>query len=207
MIIPLLLIIAGVMFAGLLNLLPIELYITVPDYFKFLLFIIGIVFAVLGYMIYLFRAKQTGACHIMDKGRPGRFLWFYFYDDGEMRITPGIRVGEKQSYNREMDSQVPVTKSYHLADHQVLIIPEGVGCATDLDYALYAELLDAKGGFENLRVARQDAFARIAGGLGLTLSEPKESVANVITSGQDIKKVADRIVDQRKSRYSPVPSK
>ena len=201
MIIPLLLIIAGVMFAGLLNLLPLELYATVPDYFKFMLFGIGIVFSILGYMIYIMRARQTGAIHIMDKGRPGRFLWFYFYDDGEMRITPGIRVGEKQSYNREMDSQVPVTKSYHLADHQVLIIPEGVGCATDLDYALYAELLDARGGFENLRVAREDAFARVAKGLGLTLSEPKEVIANTVTSRQDIKEVANRITDQKRKRY------
>ena len=71
-----------------------------------MLFVIGIVFAILGYMIYVMRARQTGAIHLMEKGRPGRFLWFYFYDDGEMRITPGIRVGEKQSYNREMDSQV-----------------------------------------------------------------------------------------------------
>jgi hypothetical protein len=205
MLIPLLLIMTGVMLSGMLTLLPLEFFVIVPDYFKFLLFILGIVFAVLGYMIYIMRARQTGACHIMEKGRPGRFLWFYFYDDGEMRITPGIRVGEKQSYNREMDNQVPVTKSYHLADHQVLIIPEGVGCAADLDYALYAELLDAKGGFENLRIAREDAFAKIAKGIGLTLSEPKESMAHVVTSGQDIKKVADRITEQRKQRYSPSP--
>ena len=194
------------MFAGMLNLLPMEMYVTVPDYFKFLLFGVGVTFSIMGYMIYMIRAKQTGAIHIMDKGRPGRFLWFYFYDDGEMRITPGIRVGEKQSYNREMDSQVPVTKSYHLADHQVLVIPEGVGCATDLDFVLYAELLDSKGGFENLRIAREDAFARIAGGLGLTLTEQKESMSHV-ASGEDIKKIANRITEQRKSRYSPIPSK
>jgi len=178
----------------------------VPDYFKFLLFIIGLVFSFLGYMIYMFRARQTGACHIMEKGRPGRFLWFYFYDDGELRITPGIRVGEKQSYNREMDSQVPVTKSYHLADHQGLIIPEGGGCATELDFALYAELLDSKGGFENLRIAREDAFARIAKGLGLTLTEKKENMAHVAT-GKNIEKIADRISEQRKSRYPIVTPK
>lgn len=202
MIIPLLLIMTGVMLSGMLTLLPLEYYAEVPDYFRLLLFGVGITFALLGYMIYIMRARQTGACHIMEKGRPGRFLWFYFYDDGEMRITPGIRVGEAQSYNRDLDNQVPVTKSYHLADHQVLIIPEGVGCAADLDYALYAELLDAKGGFENLRVAREDAFARIASGVGLTLTGQKESVARVAT-GQDIKKIADRIVGQRRERYTP----
>jgi len=200
MMIPFMLIVAGVIFAGLLNLLPIELYLTVPDYFKMLLFVIGIVFAILGYMIYIIRAKSTGACYIMEKGRPGRFLWFYFYDDGEMRITPGIRVGEKQSYNREMDSQVPVTKSYHLADHQVLIIPEGVGCAADLDFALYAELLESKYGFENLRVAREDAFASAANLVGLNLKKEKECVSH-ITSGEDIKKITDRITEQRKQKY------
>ena len=204
MIMPIMLIVGGVICAGLLDIMPWEYSVIVPDYFKMLLFIVGIIFAFMGYMIYWMRARSTGACWLIEKPRLGHFNALYVFDDGEIRITPAIRAGEAQAYIREVDAQVPVIRTYHIGDHSVLVIPEGVGCAGDLDYALYADLLDSRYGFDNLRAVRDDIFGKVMSGIGLNLQKTKESVARVAT-GQDIGKIAERIKQQRKERYSGSP--
>jgi hypothetical protein len=159
-------IMGGMFLSSFCGLMPLYYQPIIPDYFRFILFIVGVVVAVAGFMLLVIRAKKTGAHHIINPSAPGSVLWFFVYRDGDIRITPSFRTGEGQLYNPELDSQIFDVKTYNLADHKVRIVPEIVGHAVDLDYVMYVDLLNSKYGFENIREVRQDILTRLKEKIG-----------------------------------------
>lgn len=193
------LILFGTIMAGICGILPVEVYIFVPFSLKIVLFMFGIVLAIAGYMMLIIRALQTTAIHLLKRGRPGFHTWFYIHSDGTAQFTPSIRAGESQTYNKELDAQVPNTKTYRLADHNICIVPECVGAGVDLDYALYIELAQSKYGFETLKEGRKSALDIIG------IHQQKEIVGeeNVAVRG-DIKKISDRALAQKRARSDAI---
>ena len=126
--------------------------------FGFLFFLFGTVISMAGMGILIIRLKKTGAEYLVNPGRPGQPLWFYIYRDGEVKIVSSIRKGEGYLFSEELDSLIPDLKSYSLADHKVRFVPEGAAHAVDLDMIEYAQLMDRKHGFSNLREGRAFAF-------------------------------------------------
>lgn len=151
----------GIVIASFCGLMPIDVQFMIPYYFRFLAFMIGSMLGFIGIVILWIRTKKTGACHLITPGRPGLINWIYIYKDDEVRITPGMRAGEGQLYNPELDAQIPDIKTYSLCDHRIRFVPEVVGHAVDLDYVLYANILDSVYGFENLREARNAPFDKL----------------------------------------------
>lgn len=145
----------GIVISSICGLMPVSVQLIIPFYFRFLAFMIGALMAFIGIVIVWIRARKTGAAHLIAPGRPGLINWFYIYGDGEVRITPGMRAGEGQLYNPDLDAQIPDVKTYSLCDHKIRFVPEVVGHAVDIDYVLYVNLMDSMYGFENIREARQ----------------------------------------------------
>lgn len=190
--ISIIMLIMGIILAGTCSLLPLEMQITVPFYFKLLMLMLGLILSLAGFIMLLIRAQKTGAIHLLKAGRPGTVLWLYIYKDGTAVITPSIRSGESQLYSPELDSQVIDVKSYRLADHNFRIVPEIVGHAVDLDYVMYADLLKTRFGFENLKSARRSAFAEALEKVGVNISEEISGEEHVAV-GRDIKKVSGAV--------------
>lgn len=138
--------------------IPSEYQHIVPDEFKFLAWLVGMLIVFMGVVLVWTRTVKTGANHLINPGRPGTVLWFFFYADGECRILPSKRAGEGQLYNEELDSQIIDVKTYSLCDHKIRIVPEVVGHAVDLDYVGYVDVIQNKYGFDNLRQARAGFF-------------------------------------------------
>jgi len=145
----------GIIIASFCGLIPsTEVQAIIPPYFRFLAFLMGAMLGFMGIVFVWIRAKKVGADILINPGRPGTVLWFFFYRDGEMRILPGKRAGEGQLYTPYLDSQVIDVKTYSLCDHKFRIVPEVVGHAVDLDYVMYVDVVETKYGFENLRQLR-----------------------------------------------------
>ena len=145
----------GLVIASFCGLMPGSIQLMIPYYFRFLAFMVGAMLGFIGIVMLWIRARKTGAAHLIAPGRPGVINWFYIYKDGEVRLTPGMRAGEGQLYNDDLDAQIPDVKTYSMCDHKVRFVPEVVGHAVDLDYVMYVNLLDSMLGFENLREARK----------------------------------------------------
>lgn len=150
----------GVIIASFCGLMPTDVQMVIPYYFRFLAFLIGMMMAFVGIVILYFRTLRVGANHLISPGVPGGVLWFFVYRDGEIRILPSKRAGEGQIYSPDLDAQVIDVKTYSLADHKIRIVPEIVGHAVDLDFVMYVNLLKSKYGFENLREAREAGFLK-----------------------------------------------
>ena len=103
------------------------------------------------------RAKKTSVIHILNPAKQGESLWLYAFRDSHLMFTPGIRQVESQLYSNELDAQIQEFKSYHLADHTIKIVPEGIGHAVDLGMCLFARLMKNKWGFEKIQEAREAA--------------------------------------------------
>jgi len=168
--------IIGIIIASFCGLMPAPVQEIIPYYFRFLAFMIGSLLCFMGIVFLYIRAKKTGANHLIEPGRPGIVNWLYVYKDGECRFTPGIRAGEGQLYNRDLDAQIPDVKTYSLCDHKIRIVPEVVGHAVDLDYILYADLLQTQYGFENLREAREGKVNKILS--KIAIKRTKEIIPN-----------------------------
>ena len=148
----------GIFLAGFAGLMPIEIQVMIPPFFRVILFFMGFMIAFIGIFILQGRASKTGAGHLLEFGRPGSIIWIYAHRDGTLKITPSIREVEGQLYCKELDAQIHDLKSYRLFDHSIRFVPEGVGHSVDLDMCLYAGLLKIKYGFSNLREARTAGF-------------------------------------------------
>jgi len=160
------LIMFGIIMAGIVGIMPIQTIIFVPYSMRITLFMVGLIIGCMGLMILWGRAKKTGGDHILEIGRPSKILWFYVYRDGTIKITPTMREVEGHLYSPELDAQIQDMKSYRLFDHPVRIVPEGIGHAVDLGMCLYAQFLKTKYGFENMREARdgRNKFIPFMGG-------------------------------------------
>ena len=154
-----LLVIFGLLMAGLVGLMPATEQWMIPDWLRYVFFGVGFILAFVGLSMVQGRANKTGAIHLLDWGRPGRIIWFYVYKDGTIKITPSVRDVENQLYSKELDAQIQEMKSYRLFDHSVRFVPEGTGHAVDLGMCLYVGLLKNKWGFTNIREARKAGLA------------------------------------------------
>lgn len=192
-------ILAGLLLAGSGYLLPLDLYYALPDIFKMILFFVGMIISIAGYMILLIRAQKTGAIHILRPGKPGHHIWFYVHRDSTMQITPSIRVAEGQLYNTELDSQVISSRSYRLADHNICIVPEVVGHGVDIDYVLYVNLLESIWGLENLKEARTETVDSILQKFGIRRYKEIEGQERVATR-RDITAVEKRALLERATK-------
>jgi len=152
------LIVIGISIPSIVYFIPSDYQYIVPNEFRFLAWMVGMLVIFMGVVVVWTRAQKTGANHLINPGRPGNVLWFFFYADGECRILPSKRAGEGQLYNPELDSQIIDVKTYSLCDHKIRIVPEVVGHAVDLDYVGYVDVVQNKYGFDNLRQARSGAF-------------------------------------------------
>jgi len=128
----------------------------IPVMLKYLLFMMGFIISLLGIIILQGRAVKTGACHLLEFGRPDKIIWIYAYRDDTLKITPAMREIGGQIYSPELDAQIQDFKSYRLFDHSIRIVPEGIAHAVDLDFILYATLLKTKYGFNNITEARKE---------------------------------------------------
>jgi len=200
------LILAGAIIASIFCFIPMNQQIAfdghnvvllIPEQFKMIIGIIGIAFAVVGYMMIYLRLRYTNAIYLVRRGRPGQILWFYVYADGEIRITPSIRAGEKQLYNADLDAQVIDVKTYSMADHKIRIVPEIVGHAVDLDYVTYVTIAESKWGWENLKEARECANW-VLKKLGIKKQTEIEATEHVAV-GRDIEKLQKKIREQHQN--------
>jgi len=148
----------GMVLCGIIGLMPIESQYMIPDIFRIIMFLFGIVVTLIGLIIIHSRAQKTGAIHLLEFGKPGTINWFYVHKDGTIKITPGMREVEGQLYSPGLDAQIRELKSYRIFDHSIRIVPEGIGHAVDLDMVLYANLLKTRYGFASLKDARHSVF-------------------------------------------------
>jgi len=181
-------IIAGCFFAGICGLLPPEIQPYIPMGFRMIAFFVGIIIAVAGFILLVSRASKVGANHLINPSRPGGVLWLFVYRDREIKITPSVRTGEGQLYNRELDSQVIDVVTYSIGDHKVRIVPEVVGHAVDLDYVMYVNLLKSKYGFENLKEVREKSVDKILNKFGINRQKEVPSYES-IAFGKEIRNV------------------
>jgi len=144
----------GLLMAGLIGLLPLPQQFFIPDIFRYVFFLIGCLMAFFGLFMIQGRAIKTGVNHLLEIGKPNRIIWFYVYKDGSIKITPSMRDIESQLYSPELDAQIHEMKSYRLFDHSIRFVPEGIGHAVDLGMCLYAQFLKTRWGFASLRKAR-----------------------------------------------------
>lgn len=154
-------ILAGVFLAGFLGLMPIDIQLQIPGMFRFLLFIVGIIIALIGIILPHGRAVKTGTINLQEFGRPGFVNWFYVRPDDTIEITPAVREIEKQTYSKKLDAMAHEVKSYRIFDHTVRFVPEGIGHSEDLGMCLYAMFLKGKHGFNNLREARAGFLSKL----------------------------------------------
>jgi len=131
---------------------------TPPVEFTMIMFLFGVVLVLAGLTLVWIRLNRTGAMNILEPARPGFPLWIYIYKDGECRIVRGRRSGEGYIMSQELDADIPDLKTYSLADHKIRFVPEGCAHSVDLDMVEYAQILDRKHNFENLKKARLFAF-------------------------------------------------
>lgn len=197
--------IIGFAMAGACNVLPMDIYLIMPPEFRMMLLFVGIIVGMIGVILLWLRAKKTGAIYIMNPGKPNRHLWFYFHRDGVMQITPAIRVGESQLYNKEMDAQIIAARTYRLCDHNICIVPEAVGHACDLDYVLYVNLLESVYGLENLKEARKSTMDDVLRKFGIGRYKDIESEENVAT-GRDITEIEKRALYERATKTKQLRS-
>lgn len=157
---------AGVAIMGMGMMMPAGL----PESLNFMLFTVGVMVLATGIIILHSRALKTGVVHFLDFPRPERVIWLYAHRDGTIKIVPSQRTVEGQLYSPELDARIQDLKSYKIFDHQIRIVPEGIGHAVDLDFILYTTMLESKWGFENLKEARQGFFQNIG------LLKPKDII-------------------------------
>ena len=143
---------------------------SMPQALSFMCFIIGVMVIMVGIIILHSRAVKTGCVHILDFPKPETVVWLYAHRDGEISIVPSQRAVEGQLYSPELDARIQDLKSYRIFDHQIRIVPEGIGHAVDLDIILYTTMLEAKYGFENLKEARHGFFQNVG------LLKPKDII-------------------------------
>jgi len=189
---------AGTTLASFISFMPGDIQYVIPYEFRFLFWFVGMMMAFVGVNILYRRCRIVGANHLINPGRPGTVLWFFFYRDGECRILPCKRAGEGQLYSADLDSQIIDVKTYSLCDHKIRIVPEVVGHAVDLDYVGYVDVLKTKWGFENMRQARQ-------GWLNEKLGKTKEIVDKEHFVVEDKYGTVAEKVDRLSKRYGPEP--
>jgi len=144
----------GLIMASLAGLMPASAQEMIPDFFRFILFFVGLILSIMGIMMLQTRANKTGANHLLEFGRPDRIIWFWVQRDGTVKITPAVKEVEGTTYSKDLDAIINDFKSYRLFDHSIRFVPEGLGHSVDLDVVLYCTLLKNKFGFANLREAR-----------------------------------------------------
>ena len=157
-------VIGGMLTLGIGWLMPVELQVGIPGFFRLLMFAVGAIFVVVGPVLVHMRAINTTTNHIIEQGKPGRINWLYAYKDGELIFSPSMREVGSQLYNEKLDAQIVADlRAYKMYDHNIRIVPEGLAFSQDLDYVLYVNMLKSKHGFESMKEARdgEDSVEKI----------------------------------------------
>ena len=145
----------GVMVSGIMGIFPTDTQFMIPDFFRYLFFICGLVIAFTGVMFLHMRMRKTGVIHFIPPGNPKRIIWLYVRRNGDIDILPSVRKAEGQLYSNDIDGQIKDIKAYRMHDTPVRIVAESIGHSLDLDYVLYINLLEDKHGFKSLSEARE----------------------------------------------------
>jgi len=182
--------------AGMVNILPYNIYAMMPPEFRMMLLFVGVIIGCIGFILLWIRAMKTGVIHLMKAGKPNHHIWFYIHRDGVLQITPSVRVGESQLYDKELDSQIITARTYRLADHNICIVPEVVGHGVDVDYVLYVNLLESVYGLENLKDARRSTADDVLRKFGIGRYKDVVSEENVAI-GRDITEAEKRALYER----------
>jgi len=156
-------VIFGCIIAGIIGVFPAEVQLIVPDFFRYLFFICGMIVAFAGMMFIHMRLRKTGVIHFIPPGSPKRIIWLYVRRNGDIDILPSIRKAEGQLYSEDVDGQIKDIKAYRMHDTPVRIVAESIGHTLDLDYVLYVNLLKDKHGLKSLSEAREH-IKKIEGG-------------------------------------------
>lgn len=160
----------GVGIASAYSFLPLEVIYQMPPGFGTIMMGVGLLMAMVGIILLWIRAIKVGANYLINPGRPDRILWFYIFPDNSVKIVPAKRDVEGFLYSKKLDATVQELKSYHLFDHPIRFVPEGLGHTADLDACLYAYFLKSKFGFKSIKEAREadiDSVEKIMNGTEL----------------------------------------
>ena len=147
----------GCIVAGVMGLFPSPVQAIIPDFFRYLFFMVGLLMSFTGIMFLHMRMKKTGVIHFIPPGNPKRIIWLYVRKNGDIEIFPSVRKAEGQLYSKDVDGQITDVKSYRMHDTPVRIVAESIGHSLDLDYVLYVNLLQDKDGLKSLPSAREHA--------------------------------------------------
>ena len=148
----------GVSIAGVCALLPLDMLVSLElsmPGFGILFVGMGLLLSMVGMIMLWIRAIKVGANHLIAPGRPDKILWFYFFKDDSVKIIPARRDVEGLLYSKKLDASVQEVKAYHLFDHPVRFVPEGLGHTADLNACLYAYFIKSKFGFKTIKEARE----------------------------------------------------
>ena len=145
----------GCIVAGVMGLFPAPVQAVIPDFFRYLFFMVGLLIAFTGIMFLHMRLKKTGVIHFIPPGNPKRIIWLYVRRNGDIEIFPSVRKAEGQLYSKDVDGQITDVKAYRMHDTPVRIVAESIGHSLDLDYVLYVNLLQDKDGLKSLPSARE----------------------------------------------------
>jgi len=148
-------VIFGCIIAGIMGLFSADVQLIIPDFFRYLFFMCGLIIAFTGIMVLHLRMTKTGVIHFIPPGSPRRIIWLYVRKNNDIEIFPGVNKAEGQLYSKKIDGQIQDIKSYRMHDTPVRIVAESIGHTLDLDYVLYVNLLKDKYGLKSLKAARE----------------------------------------------------
>jgi len=120
------------------------------------LFILGPILIFFSIILIQMRAWNTSLIYLLDPDeKRDEKLWLYIWGDNDIEIIPGIRVGEKQSYNATLDQQAKTFVSYRFCGHTVYLIPDGSAHSVDWRAGLYMQVARDKWNVDSLTKLRE----------------------------------------------------
>ena len=153
----LMLIVFGISIAGAVNFMPLQMIYQMPAGFTTLMFMVGMILAIVGFIILWLRAKRVGANHLIAPPRPDVVLWLYILKDNLIRIIPVKRFLEQTQRSTELESVVYDMKAYRLGDHTARLVLDSVGHTVDARMCIYANVLQKEHDIQDIRALRYHA--------------------------------------------------
>lgn len=148
-------VILGVIISGVLGLMSWSIQWMIPDFFRYLFFMFGMIIAFVGVFMLHIRLRKTGVIHFIPPGNPKRIIWLYVRKNGDIEIFPSVQKAEGQLYGKTIDGQITDVKAYRMHDTPVRIVAESIAHSLDLDYVLFVNLLQDKHGLKSLSSTRE----------------------------------------------------
>ena len=140
----LMLIIFGISIAGMINFIPPQtVFYEMPAGFGPLMFIVGIVIALVGFFILWMRAKRVGADVLIAPARPNKIVWLYIHKDDIIEPIMVDRGSESTVKGNVLNNPSIVydMKAYKIGDHSARLVLDSVGHTIDARMAVYCSIL------------------------------------------------------------------